>query len=76
MPIDKKSGLMVPAVYPCYKGEGLCDLRTVETADFACVFETATCQHRKATGAATEPAEPEAEQGETARMWSTLGRKR
>lgn len=25
--IDKKSGLVTPAVYPCYKGDGKCAIR-------------------------------------------------
>jgi len=46
MPIDKKTGLMIPPVYPCYKGEGLCDLRTIETEKFQCVCKPDTCRHR------------------------------
>ena len=68
MPIDKKTGLMVPPVYPCYKAEGLCDLRTVDTTHFECAQNPDHCRNRH-----VEKAEPETD--ETAKMWTNLGTK-
>lgn len=46
MSINRK-GLVENPVYPCYKGEGLCQLRTMETDKFKCVKTAATCRYRK-----------------------------
>lgn len=81
MAIDKKSGLMVPPVYPCYKGEGLCALRTVETDSFECTFAAAICHFREVTkveatgqGKTPEPPTEEPQQDETAKLWADLAK--
>lgn len=42
-----KKGLVEPPIYPCYKGEGLCQLRTIEADKVQCVYDGATCRYRK-----------------------------
>lgn len=44
---DKASGLVNSPVFPCYKGKGLCRLRTQDTDKFECVFKPEQCLYRK-----------------------------
>ena len=76
MPIDEKTGLMFPPVYPCYKGEGLCDLRTMETTNFQCICNPDTCRNRHVIKVEPETKESEAHPDQTGKMWANLGRTR
>jgi len=43
-----KKGLVEHPIYPCYKAEGKCQLRT--TLDkFECVYDGDTCRYRRTT---------------------------
>lgn len=42
-----KKGLVETPIYPCYKAEGKCQLRTTETDKFECVYDATTCRYRK-----------------------------
>ncbi|GAI14163.1 unnamed protein product [marine sediment metagenome] len=75
MPIDKKTGLMAPPIYPCYKGEGLCDIRFVDTTNFQCLGNPATCRNRHAIKVEPEAKESAVGQDDTAKMWANMGRK-
>ena len=46
MKLNKK-GLVEDPKYPCYKGEGYCQLRTMDTDKFECIFKPKTCYFRK-----------------------------
>jgi len=67
--ILNKQRLAEPPIYPCYKGEGLCDMRIVETDKFQCVYDAGTCLHRKVIKAKSE-------EGETSKLWDSLGRRK
>jgi len=56
-----------PPIYPCYKGEGLCNLRTMDTDKFECVFKAGACSHRKVS-------KVKSKEDETPELWDTLGR--
>ena len=80
MAIINKHGLAEPPVYPCNKGEGLCDMRIVETDEFQCVYEAGTCKHRKVIKAKSETDEAisetdeaKSETDETSKHWDSLG---
>jgi len=45
--INRKTGLVDDPIFPCYKGEGLCKLRAIDTEKVACVYDPAICRHRK-----------------------------
>ena len=47
--INKKTGLVDNPIYPCYKGEGLCQLRITDTDLFQCVYVPGDCKYRVAT---------------------------
>lgn len=45
-----KKGLVEDPKYPCYKGEGYCRLRTMDTDKFECLFKPEICYFRKDPG--------------------------
>lgn len=45
--VINKAGLVENPVYPCCKGDGLCQLRTRDTDRFKCVFKAKACRYRR-----------------------------
>ena len=45
--INLKTGLVDNPVYPCHKGEGLCQLRTTDCDKPDCAFDPEDCHYRK-----------------------------
>lgn len=39
-------GLVDIPQYPCYKAEGYCRLRTIDTGKFQCIFQGKACRFR------------------------------
>lgn len=52
--IDTFTGLVNPPIFPCYKGEGLCKYRVVETDKFECLCTPSDCRGR-ARGTQNQP---------------------
>lgn len=44
-----KKGLVETPIYPCYKADGKCQLRTTQTDKFECVYDVDACRYRKVT---------------------------
>lgn len=40
------TGLVDSPVYPCYKSEGTCKLRVLDSDKFQCLFEPQACRYR------------------------------
>lgn len=44
--IDKRTGMVSPPVYSCYRGKGLCRIRRTNDGHFECSEEFENCRYR------------------------------